>query len=123
MRRSQSTGIILNDEMDDFSIPGHINVYGIPSSPANYIKPGKRPMSSMSPTIIVDKNGDVRMVIGSAGGSRIITAVASSILNHLYITPDSSLHDIFGARRLHHQLIPNQVQFETGFDPQIIEVV
>lgn len=63
--------------MDDFSTPGIVNFYGLEPSPANYIEPGKRPMSSMTPTLIVDGAGDVRMIIGSAGGSKIITTVAS----------------------------------------------
>lgn len=74
--RSRQTGIILNDEMDDFSTPGHVNTYGIPASPANYIKPGKRPMSSTCPSIIMNKEGEVQLVLGAAGGSKITTAVA-----------------------------------------------
>lgn len=74
--RSRTTGIILNDQMDDFSTPGVVNAYGVPSSPANYIVPGKRPLSSMCPTIVIDRNGDVKLVIGSAGGTRITSAVA-----------------------------------------------
>lgn len=62
--------------MDDFSTPGVVNAYGVPASPANYIEPGKRPLSSMCPTIVIDKNGDVKLVIGSAGGTRITSAVA-----------------------------------------------
>lgn len=57
---SKQTGIIMNNQMDDFSTPGVVNVYGIPPSPANFVRPGKHPLSSMSPTIITDENGDVR---------------------------------------------------------------
>lgn len=73
---SPSTGITLNNEMDDFSTPGTVNFYGIPSSPANFIKPGKRPMSSMCPTIFTDKNGNFVLGAGAAGGSKITLATA-----------------------------------------------
>ena len=62
--------------MDDFSTPGKKNKWGYYPAKANYIKPGKRPLSSMSPTIVTKPNGDVVMVAGASGGSRIITAVA-----------------------------------------------
>lgn len=78
---SQSTGLILNDQMDDFSIPGRINEYGIPASPANFIKPGKRPMSSICPSIVLDMNGDVRLVVGGAGGSKITTSVVQVLIS------------------------------------------
>lgn len=73
---SPSTGIILNNEMDDFSTPGVANHYGIPSSPANYIAPGKRPLSSMCPAVITDKNGDFVLAAGAAGGSKITLATS-----------------------------------------------
>ena len=73
---SPSTGIIFNNQMDDFSTPNTVNNYGIPASEHNFIKPNKRPTSSMAPSIIVDENNQVKLVIGASGGPRIISAVA-----------------------------------------------
>lgn len=120
MRRSK-TGIILNDEMDDFSKPGLRNVYGIPPSAVNYIKPGKRPMSSMAPSIILNPDGKVSMVIGSAGGSKITTAMAHVIIQHYYMKSNASLWEIFAMKRLHHQLLPNVISYEEGYDQKIID--
>lgn len=73
---SVRTGIALNSGMDDFSLPGVPNYFGIYPSPSNFIDPGKRSLSSVSPTVIVDKSGDVVMVIGASGGTKITTAVS-----------------------------------------------
>lgn len=79
---SPSTGIIFNNEMDDFSIPGVINFYGIPSSPSNFIEPGKRPQSSICPTIFTDQNGTFVLAAGAAGGSKI--TLATSYVRFVY---------------------------------------
>uniref|UniRef100_A0A182Q6K4 Gamma-glutamyltransferase n=1 Tax=Anopheles farauti TaxID=69004 RepID=A0A182Q6K4_9DIPT len=119
MVRSTSTGIVLNNEMDDFSTPGLVNLYGLPASPANFIVPGKRPMSSMTPTIVTDETGDVRIVVGSAGGSRITTATMQLIVRHLYF--GELLDTIINTPRMHHQLAPMSVEYEKNFDPVVIE--
>jgi gamma-glutamyltranspeptidase / glutathione hydrolase / leukotriene-C4 hydrolase len=105
--------------MDDFSTPGVTNIYGVPSSPANYIVPGKRPLSSMAPTIIVDKNGDAKLVIGGAGGSKITSSVAYTIIRHLYL--NESINDAMQTQRLHHQLAPMTIDYEEGFDVAILD--
>ncbi|KAJ1547930.1 hypothetical protein HK405_004591 [Cladochytrium tenue] len=108
------TGIILNDEMDDFSIPGVPNAFGLVPSPYNYVQPGKRPLSSSVPTII-ERNGRVELVTGASGGSRIITATLQTILN--MVDFGMSLAGATAAPRLHHQLIPNEIQVEFEYDP------
>ncbi|KAH8362447.1 hypothetical protein KR200_011220, partial [Drosophila serrata] len=114
---SLQTGIILNDEMDDFSTPGVINSFGVPASPANYIYPGKRPMSSMSPAIVVDEQGNVRLLVGAAGGTRITTSVASTIMK--YLIRGESLSAAVNNGRLHHQLAPMRVSYEQELDSGI----
>lgn len=113
---SPSTGIILNNEMDDFSLPGVNSYYGVPPSPANFIKPGKIPQSSMSPSIILDANDNVRMVIGASGGTRITSSEGMVILMHLYLGVD--LDEAIRMKRFHHQLIPMAVQCELGMDAE-----
>lgn len=93
--RSRSTGIILNNEMDDFSTTGLNNHYEYQPSEANFIKPGKRPLSSMCPSIVLDGNGDVVFVAGSKGGSKIISTVASVSPNsmHAFTGKSERKHD------------------------------
>uniref|UniRef100_A0A1A9UHI7 Gamma-glutamyltransferase n=1 Tax=Glossina austeni TaxID=7395 RepID=A0A1A9UHI7_GLOAU len=117
--RSSSTGIILNDEMDDFSTPGVVNSFGVPASPANYIHPGKRPLSSMCPSIILDGEGNVRLLVGAAGGTKITTAVAQTIIKYLIFneTLDRAVND----GRLHHQLSPMKVLVEANVPKSIVK--
>lgn len=97
-------GFLLNNEMDDFSAkPGVPNVYGVVGNTANEIQPGKRPLSSMSPTILL-KDGNVEMVVGTPGGSTIFTSVFQTIVN--IVDFDMSPLEAVGATRFHHQLIP-----------------
>lgn len=74
--------------MDDFAIPEHSNIFDLPPSPANYIAPYKRPLTSMCPSILLDEHGDVELLVGSAGGSKITSAVA-------YVR-NGEIHDKFG---------------------------
>jgi len=100
----EGAGFILNNEMDDFSTkPGAANVYGVIGGTANEIQPAKRMLSSMTPTILLS-NGDVRMVVGTPGGSTIFTSVFQGIVNA--IDYGMSAYDSVSASRFHHQLLP-----------------
>lgn len=108
------TGVIMNNEMNDFSIPGSSNAFGFIPSEANFIRPGKRPLSSISTTIVERANGIVSLVTGSAGGSRIITATLQVVLNVL--EKNMTTHEALAEPRIHDQLVPQQVAFEYTFD-------
>ncbi|CAZ79443.1 unnamed protein product [Tuber melanosporum] len=113
------TGIVLNSEMDDFSIPGRSNAYRLEPSIYNYIIPYKRPLSSTTPTIIVEEDGAPGLVIGGSGGSRIVTGVFQAIVkNYLW---GYNLLDTIKSPRLHHQLIPEVVSAERGTEKWILE--
>ena len=100
----EGAGFLLNNEMDDFSAkPGAPNIYGVVGNTANEIQPGKRPLSSMSPTILLE-NGEPRMVLGTPGGSTIFTSVFQTIVN--IIDFGQSPLEAVGATRFHHQLLP-----------------
>ena len=116
-----NTGILLNNEMDDFSAkPGDSNLFGAVGSAANSVAPGKTPLSSMSPTIVL-KDGQPVLAVGAPGGTRIITCVANTILNYLeYKLP---LYDSVAALRIHQQWKPDELQLETGFDPDLIKAL
>ncbi|KAJ8927316.1 hypothetical protein NQ314_020230 [Rhamnusium bicolor] len=118
---SNSTGIILNNEMDDFSSPNITSGYDIPPSPANYIVPGKRPLSSMCPTIILNENKDVLMIAGAAGGTKITTAIALVIVKHLWLGMD--IQSAMDDKRIHHQLFPMQITFEGNYATEDVEIV
>lgn len=100
----EGAGFLLNDEMDDFSVkPGVPNTYGVIGNEANEIQPGKRMLSSMSPTLLL-KDGEVDMVVGTPGGTTIFTSVFQTIVNvvEFGMTPQQAV----GATRFHHQLLP-----------------
>lgn len=111
---SPSTGMLCNNEMDDFSSPGQPNGYGLAPSQANYIRPGKRPLSSMSPTVVL-QNGKLRAVLGASGGPRIITATAQALLRVLALGADAGA--AVAAARLHHQLLPDVAWAEVTVAP------
>ena len=112
-------GFFLNNEMDDFSAkPGTPNMFGLVGAEANSIAAQKRMLSSMSPTI-VEENGQLKMVLGSPGGSTIITTVMQNILNVLDY--DMTMQESVSKPRFHHQWLPDNIKFETSFDTVVFD--
>ena len=113
-------GFFLNDEMDDFTTqPGTPNMYGLIQGVANAIAPGKRMLSAMSPTIVLDPRGGLLLITGARGGPRIISATSQIILN--VIDHRMSLADAMSAPRIHHQALPDSIRLETGgFEPSVV---
>ena len=119
--RDKVTGVILNNEMDDFSTPGVPNSFGVEPSIHNFIRPKKRPLSSSVPTIIVNELGKPDLVIASAGGSRILTAVLQAIVRvYSYHMP---LLEAIAYPRIHHQLMPDHIEHEDFIGSDIIEAL
>jgi gamma-glutamyltranspeptidase / glutathione hydrolase len=115
----QGAGFLLNNEMDDFSVkPGVPNAYGLIGAEANAIQPGKRMLSSMTPTII-EKDGTLWMVVGTPGGSTIITSVFQTILN--VMEHEMTMQQAVNALKFHHQWLPDKTVFEqNAFSPATI---
>jgi gamma-glutamyltranspeptidase/glutathione hydrolase len=110
---ADGTGVLLNNELDDFTAaPGASNAFGLVGFEANLPGPGKRPLSSMSPTIVL-KDGKPVLVTGTPGGSRIISAVLQVVVNVLDY--DMDVAQAVAAPRLHHQWLPDEVRVERGF--------
>ena len=118
---AEGTGILLNNEMDDFSAkPGVPNAFGLIGGDANAVEAGKRPLSSMSPTIVL-KDGTVFLVTGSPGGSRIITTVLQVILN--VIDHGMNVAEAAAAPRIHHQWLPDELRVEDGLSPDTVRLL
>ena len=110
----EEAGFFLNNEMDDFSAKvGSPNIYGLIGAEANAIEPEKRMLSSMTPTI-VEKDGELKLVVGSPGGPTIITSVFQNILN--IIEYDMGMQESVASSRFHHQWLPDKIRFEKTFD-------
>jgi len=118
---AEGTGILLNNELDDFAAkPGAPNAYGLVGGAANAPGPRKRPLSSMAPTFVF-RNGELELVTGSAGGSRIITIVTEIILD--IVDFGMNIAEATEAVRIHHQWLPDELQVERGLNPDTIRLL
>ncbi|MHA6247088.1 gamma-glutamyltransferase [Pontibacter sp. CAU 1760] len=118
----EGAGFLLNNEMDDFSVkPGVPNMFGLVGGKANAISPNKRMLSSMTPTIL-EKNGKLYMVVGSPGGSTIITSVYQAILN--VVAHNMTMQEAVAAPRFHHQWLPDEIQHEpSAIAPEVRQIL
>ena len=118
---ARGTGILLNNEMDDFSAkPGVANAYGLVGGDANAVQAGKRPLSSMTPTLVL-KDGKPVLVTGSPGGARIITTVLQQIVNHIDFGMNPA--EAAATPRFHHQWTPDELRVEKGFSPDTLALL
>jgi gamma-glutamyltranspeptidase/glutathione hydrolase len=108
---AKGTGVLLNDEMDDFAArPGKPNMFGLVQGENNAVQPAKRPLSSMTPTIVLRKDGSLWFAAGARGGPRIITAVTQIVVN--MIDHEMNIQQAIDAPRVHHQWLPDEIAFE-----------
>ena len=118
---ARGTGVLLNNEMDDFSIkPGVPNAFGLVGGDANAIAPGKRPLSSMTPVIVSTQQGPM-LATGSPGGARIITTVLQQLIN--IIDFKMNIAEAIAMPRMHHQWLPDYLRLERGFSPDTIALL
>jgi gamma-glutamyltranspeptidase/glutathione hydrolase len=114
---------LLNDEMDDFAAqPGKPNMFGLIQGERNSAQPGKRPLSAMTPTIVLRKDGTPWFAVGAAGGPRIISAVLQTIIN--VIDHDMNIQQALDSPRIHHQWMPDELVVEPyGMSPDRAKVL
>jgi gamma-glutamyltranspeptidase/glutathione hydrolase len=118
---AEGLGFLLNNEMDDFAAkPGAPNLFGLIQGPANAIGPGKRPLSSMAPTIVL-RDGKLFLVLGSPGGPRIITTVANILMG--VVDYGMNIQEAVNAPRFHHQWLPDVTRVEQGFSPETVKLL
>ncbi len=120
---AKGTGVLLNDEMDDFAAqPGKANMFGLIQGEKNSVQPGKRPLSSMTPTIVLRKDGSFWFALGARGGPRIISAVIQSVIN--VIDHDMDIQEAIDAPRIHHQWLPDEILYEKfGLSPDTMAIL
>ncbi|HVF30460.1 MAG TPA: gamma-glutamyltransferase [Pyrinomonadaceae bacterium] len=119
----KGTGVLMNDEMDDFAArPGRPNLFGLIQGERNKVEPMKRPLSSMTPTIVMRRNGTPWFALGARGGPRIITAVLQSVIN--VIDHDMNIQQALDAPRVHQQWYPDEILYEPyGMSPDSLKVL
>lgn len=120
---AKGTGVLLNDEMDDFAArPGRPNLFGLIQGERNKVQGGKRPLSSMTPTIVLRKDGSPWFAVGARGGPRIISAVMQSVIN--VIDFEMNIQQAIDAPRIHHQWLPDEIMYEQfGLSADTINVL
>lgn len=119
----KGTGVLMNDEMDDFAArPGKANMFGLIQGERNSVQPKKRPLSSMTPTIVLKKDGTLWFALGARGGPRIISAVTESVMNVIDYGMD--IQAAIDAPRIHHQWFPDEILYEPfGMSPDTLAVL